>query len=88
MARCAVCGGGRGEVCGDAVAGASVGQTQTAMAVGEGDLCAQRTVLAWQAQEGQQAIHSLALRSLSSMSHMLPWVASSKVCHVPLEAAM
>jgi hypothetical protein len=33
----AVCGGGRSEVCGDAVGGAGVGQAQPAVAMGEGD---------------------------------------------------
>jgi hypothetical protein len=66
----AVCGGGRGRVCRDAVGGAGVGQAQTAVAVREGDLCSQRPVLMGQAQEG--SIHGLAFCALSSLSHMLP----------------
>jgi hypothetical protein len=55
----AVCGGGRGEVCGDAVGGAGVGQAQTGLAMGEGDLCGQRSNLLGQAQEGKHAVHRL-----------------------------
>jgi hypothetical protein len=41
-----------------------------------------------QTQEGKHAIHGLALRSLNSVSHMLPWTASKQVCHAPLVAAV
>jgi hypothetical protein len=84
----AVCGGGRGEVCGNAASGADVGQAHTAVAVRDGELRSQRSVLLGQAQEGKHAIHSLALRSLNSVPHMLPWTASRQLCHGQLEAAV
>jgi hypothetical protein len=82
----AVCGGGPGKVCGGAVGGAVVEQAPTNVAVGEGDLCCQKSVLAGQAQEGKHDVHGLALRSLNSWSHMLPQTASRKVAL--LEAAV
>jgi hypothetical protein len=84
----AVCGCGRYKVCGNAVSGASLGQPQTAMAVGEGDLCSQRFVLPGQAQERKHGIHSPAFCSMNIVSYMLPKISSSQVCHVPLEVAV
>jgi hypothetical protein len=84
----AVCGGSRCEVCGDSGDGAGVGQAQTAMAMGEGDLFVPRSVLMGPHGAGKQAIHSLTLRLLNKVSHMLPWTASRQGCHAPLEAAV
>jgi hypothetical protein len=84
----AVCSGGRGEVCGDAVRGAGVGQAQPAVAIGEGDLFGQRAIHTGQAQESKHSVHRLALCSLNSVTHMLAWTALRQVCHSPLKAAM
>jgi hypothetical protein len=86
--RAAVCCGGRGEVCCDAVGGPGVGHAQTALAMGKGDLCGQRSVLMRQAQEGKDCVHPRVLCSLNSVSRMLPWTALRQVCHTPFKAAM
>jgi hypothetical protein len=88
----AVCGGGHGEVFSGTIGGACVGQAQTAVAMGEGDLCGQvhpyragprgqtqhprgrvicavRSILTEQAQEGKHNIHGggISVRSGPSL---------------------